>query len=57
MFTWLSSWPFDVLTKIRSPWITGEEFARLCGKAPTSSIMSNFQTMSASCGPVSFSSL
>ena len=29
--TWLSSWPFDVLTKIRSPKITGEELARLCG--------------------------
>ena len=24
MLTWLSSWPFDVLTKIRSPYDTGE---------------------------------
>ena len=30
-FTWLSSWPFDVLTKIRSPHIAGDELARLCG--------------------------
>src|SRR5688572_1874778 len=29
MFTWLSSWPFDVLTKSRSPQTTGDEFARL----------------------------
>ena len=32
MLTWLSSWPLDVLTKIRSPQTTGEELARLCGK-------------------------
>src|SRR5687768_11435607 len=25
MFTWLSSWPFDVLTKMRSPQTTGDE--------------------------------
>ena len=31
MLTWLSSWPFEVLTNIRSPQITGDEFARLCG--------------------------
>jgi hypothetical protein len=46
-----------VLTKIRSPYITGDEFARLCGSDPTSSIMSNFQTMSAFVSPVSFSSV
>src|SRR5918999_5733078 len=46
--TWLSSWPFDVLTYISSPNETGEEFARLCGNDPTSSIMSNFHTMSPS---------
>ena len=28
---------------IGPPWDTGEEFAMLCGDAPTSSIMSNFQ--------------
>src|SRR5688500_4007589 len=53
--TWLSSWPFDVVTKRRSPKITGDEFARLCGYEPTSSIMSNVQMPSASFGPVSFS--
>ena len=57
MLTWLSSWPFDVLTKIRSPQTTGDEFARLCGYAPTSSIMSNDQITSASIWPVSFSSV
>src|SRR4030095_12576962 len=31
MLTWLSSWPFEVLRKIRLPHITGDEFARLCG--------------------------
>ncbi len=31
MLTWLSSCPFDVLTKSRSPKVTGDEFARLCG--------------------------
>src|SRR6476619_4754028 len=55
--TWLSSWPFDVLTKTRSPQITGDEFDRLCGYEPTSSIMSNDQMPSASFGPVSFSSV
>ena len=55
--TWLSSWPFDVLTKIRSPKMTGDELARLCGYVPTSSIMSNDQITSASFGPVSFSSV
>src|SRR5215831_17616143 len=57
MLTWLSSCPFDVLTKIKSPYITGDELDMLCGCAPTSSIMSNFQMMSASVLPVSFSSL
>src|SRR6188508_1628232 len=28
MLTWLSSWPFDVLTKMRSPQVTGLELAR-----------------------------
>src|SRR5678815_3802234 len=40
MWTWLSSCPFDVLTKTRSPQITGDEFDMLCGYDPTSSIMS-----------------
>src|SRR4030095_6230024 len=57
MLTWLSSCPFDVLTKIRSPNDTGDEFDRLCGYEPTSSIMSNDHSVSASCGPVSFSSV
>src|SRR5204863_5353771 len=43
IWTWLSSCPLDVLTKIRSPYDTGDEFAMLCGDEPTSSIMSNFQ--------------
>ena len=43
MWTWLSSCPFDVLTKIRSPQMTGDEFDMLCGYEPTSSIMSNDQ--------------
>ena len=43
MCTWLSSWPLEVLTKIRSPYDTGEELDILCGWDPTSSIMSNFQ--------------
>ena len=55
--TWLSSWPLEVLTKIKSPKITGDEFDRLCGYDPTSSIMSNAQMPSASFGPVSFSSV
>src|SRR5262245_33533889 len=55
MCTWLSSWPFDVLMKTRSPRITGDEFDMLCGYDPTSSIMSNDQMTSASCSPVSFS--
>ena len=38
--TWLSSWPFDVLTKIRFSNITGDEFAMLCCITPSSSIMS-----------------
>ena len=50
----LSSWPLEVLTKIRSPYETGDEFARLCGSDPTSSIMSNRQTISALVSPVSF---
>ena len=37
--------------------MTGDEFDMLCGYAPTSSIMSNDQMTSASCGPVSFSSV
>ena len=53
--TWLSSCPFDVLTNRRSPQMTGEEFDMLWGYEPTSSIMSNCQMTSASCGPVSFS--
>src|SRR5262245_50014814 len=57
MLTWLSSCPFDVLTKMRSPNATGDEFARLCGYDPTSSIMSNDHNASASCGPVNFSSV
>src|SRR5437867_4428972 len=57
ILTWLSSWPFDVLTKIRSPQTAGDEFARLCGNVPTSFIMSNDQMTSASFNPVSFSSL
>ena len=55
MWTWLSSWPFDVLTNTRLPKITGDEFDRLCGYEPTCSIMSKDQITSASCGPVSFS--
>src|SRR4051794_4200584 len=54
-FTWLSSWPFDVLTRMRSPNETGDEFERLCGYEPTCSIMSKNHSASASCGPVSFS--
>ena len=46
--TWLSSWPFEVLTKMRSPQDTGLELARLWGDEPTSAIMSNRQTTSAS---------
>ena len=57
MWTWLSSWPFDVLTNTRSPQMTGDEFDMLCGYEPTSSIMSNDQMTSASFGPVSFSSV
>src|SRR6187455_2089263 len=57
MLTWLSSWPFDVLQNSRSPSTTGEQFERLCGNEPTSSIMSNIQMMSRSFFPVSFSSL
>ena len=38
--TWLSSWPFDVLTKMRFPYTTGDEFAMLCCSTPSSSIMS-----------------
>ena len=57
MWTWLSSCPFDVLRKIRSPQTTGDEFERLCGYEPTSSIMSKVQITSASFCPVSFSSL
>src|SRR5262245_66181909 len=57
MFTWLSSWPFEVDTYTKSPQITGDEFDMLCGYDPTSSIMSNDQMMSASFGPVSFSSV
>src|SRR6185503_21088004 len=34
MLTWLSSCPLEVLTKIRSPYDTGEQFARLCGSEP-----------------------
>ena len=37
------------------PNTTGDELARLCGYAPTCSIMSNDQITSASLGPVSFS--
>ncbi len=57
MLTWLSSWPLPVLQYSRSPSATGEQLARLCGNAPTSSIMSNIQMMSGSFLPVSFSSL
>jgi hypothetical protein len=49
-FTWLSSCPFDVLTKSRLPWATGDELARLCGNAPTSSIMSKIQMKSGRAG-------
>ena len=38
--TWLSSWPFEVLTKIMFSNDTGEEFAMLCCMTPSSSIMS-----------------
>ena len=55
--TWLSSWPLPVLQYSRLPSATGEQLARLCGNAPTSSIMSNIQRMSGSFLPVSFSSL
>ena len=55
--TWLSSWPLPVLQYSRPPSNTGEQFARLCGKAPTSSIMSKVQMMSGSVLPVIFSSL
>ena len=54
--TWLSSWPLPVLQYSRPPSATGEQLARLCGNAPTSSIMSNVQRMSGSSLPVSFSS-
>src|SRR5712692_6101102 len=57
MCTWLSSCPLEVLTYSRSPEITGDEFDMLCGYDPTSSIMSKDQITSASCGPVSFSSV
>src|SRR6476659_8564983 len=57
MCTWLSSCPFDVLTNIKSPQITGDEFDMLCGYEPTSSIMSNDQITSGSVCPVSFSSV
>src|SRR5262245_40357443 len=57
MCTWASSWPFDVLTNTRSPQMTGEEFDRLWGYDPTSSIMSKAQITSASFWPVSFSSV
>jgi hypothetical protein len=57
MLTWLSSCPFDVLTNTRSPEMTGDEFERLCGYDPTSSIMSNDQMTSASFCPFSFSSV
>src|SRR5215472_2434789 len=43
MCTWLSSCPLEVLTKMRSPYETGDEFDMLCGDEPTSSIMSNLQ--------------
>src|SRR6266851_4864628 len=46
MCTWLSSWPFEVLTNTRSPQMTGDEFDMLCGYDPTSSIMSNDQMTS-----------
>ena len=36
---------------------TGDEFERLCGNEPTSSIMSKIQMKSGSVFPVSFSSL
>src|SRR5918993_4202870 len=55
MLTWLSSCPFDVLRKTRSPQITGDEFDRLWGYEPTSSIMLNDQITSASNWPVSAS--
>src|ERR1700730_13751373 len=57
MWTCPSSCPFDVLTKMRSPQTTGDEFDMLWGYDPTSSIMSKDQIMSASCSPVSFSSV
>src|SRR4051812_23008139 len=57
IFTWLSSWPLDVLTYTRSPRMTGDEFDMLCGYDPTSSIMSKDQITSASFCPVSFSSV
>jgi len=57
MCTWLSSCPFDVLTKTKSPQMTGDELDMLCGYDPTSSIMSNDQITSASNWPVSFSSV
>src|SRR5215218_6717968 len=57
MLTWLSSWPSDVVQYSKPPSITGEQFERLCGKEPTSSIMSKTQMMSISFLPVNFSSL
>jgi hypothetical protein len=49
-FTWLSSWPFEVFTKMRFPWTTGFEFDMLWGKEPSSSIMSSRQMTSPSVG-------
>ena len=56
IFSWFSVRPFDVPTNTRSSQTAGDEFAMLCGKTPSSLIMSSFQTMSASVGPFSFSS-
>ena len=51
-FSRFSSRPFEVSRKSRSPERAGEELAMLCWRTPSSFIMSSFQIMSASVGPL-----
>src|SRR5215510_3150646 len=52
MFEWVQSWPFEVQANTVSSAMITEQFDALCGNTPSSSIMSYFQMMSASLGPI-----
>src|SRR5688500_14344426 len=52
MFTCVQSCPFDVQANTKSSATSTEQFDALCGHTPSSSILSYFQMMSASFGPI-----